>query len=70
MQAKHSKPELGEKSVDEALGEFLKAVAFEPDHEDEWEEWVWRLEDGGHFWAWGRWLLERVVLVVVHQLGH
>ena len=51
MQTKHSKPELGEEGIDEALGDLLQAVAFEPDLEDEWEEWVWRLEDGGHSWA-------------------
>lgn len=33
------------------LGEFPKAVAFEPDLGD---EWVWSVEYSGHFWALGR----------------
>lgn len=46
------------------LGELPKAVAFEPGLGD---VWVGSLEDSGHFWALGRWFLERFVK---YKLGH
>lgn len=48
----------------EDLGELPQAAAFE---RDLGAEWVWGLEDSGHFWALRRWFLERFVM---YELGH
>lgn len=49
------------------MGELTKAVAFEAGLADEWKR---KLEDDGHFWAQGRCILERIILVITYRLSH